>query len=438
LAVLCLTLVGYALAGKGCAYVGVPPLFLGELVLLCGLLWVALCGSARGLMELPAGRCLLLLLLWGLVRLWPDVPRHGADALRDAVIWGYGVFAVLVFAVLRAQPAALAALLRRYRQFAMVFLACAPVIWVAVRIYPRPAIPNWPWADAQILHPKGGDVMVQAAGILAFSVSGLGGAVRRRWVLLLALLVGLVGTYDRAGLLSLLAVFGLCCCLRPRDVTLGRLLALGLCGLAILAVTGVRVAIPGREREVSVEQLTANLASLVGATRAGDLDETKEWRLEWWGDIYEYTVAGKYCWDGKGFGVNLADDDGYQVEEDGSLRCPHNGHMTVLARGGVPGLAVWALAHLVWAGGVLAAYLRSRRAGEQRWAGLFLFLLAYWLAFMVNTSFDVFLEGPMGGIWYWSVYGVGLAALWLYRHSPGVLDELPCEGAPVPLGGGRR
>jgi hypothetical protein len=30
---------------------------------------------------------------------------------------------------------------------------------------------------------------------------------------------------------------------------------------------------------------------------------------------------------------------------------------------------------------------------------------------MVNTSFDVFIEGPMGGIWYWTLYGVGLAAL---------------------------
>jgi hypothetical protein len=48
--------------------------------------------------------------------------------------------------------------------------------------------------------------------------------------------------------------------------------------------------------------------------------------------------------------------------------------------------------------------------------------LSYWLAFMINVSFDVVLEGPHGGIWFWTVYGVGLAALWLYRYCPMVLD----------------
>ncbi len=58
---------------------------------------------------------------------------------------------------------------------------------------------------------------------------------------------------------------------------------------------------------------------------------------------------------------------------------------------------------------------------------MFLFLLAYWMAFMINTAFDVFLEGPMGGIWFWTVYGIGLAAVWLHKHNPAVLAGLPCE-----------
>ena len=44
------------------------------------------------------------------------------------------------------------------------------------------------------------------------------------------------------------------------------------------------------------------------------------------------------------------------------------------------------------------------------------------IAFMINAAFDVFLEGPMGGIWFWTIYGVGLAAMWLYKHDPAVLD----------------
>ena len=72
---------------------------------------------------------------------------------------------------------------------------------------------------------------------------------------------------------------------------------------------------------------------------------------------------------------------------------------------------------------------RSRRLGEHPWPELFLFLLGYWLAFMINASFDVFLEGPMGGIWFWTVYGVGLAAVWLYKYHPAVLDCVPWEPA---------
>jgi hypothetical protein len=54
-----------------------------------------------------------------------------------------------------------------------------------------------------------------------------------------------------------------------------------------------------------------------------------------------------------------------------------------------------------------------------------LFLLAYWLAFMANASFDVFIEGPMGGIWFWTIFGTGLAALWIQKHFPEALDSFP-------------
>jgi hypothetical protein len=54
---------------------------------------------------------------------------------------------------------------------------------------------------------------------------------------------------------------------------------------------------------------------------------------------------------------------------------------------------------------------------------LFLFLFAYYMAFLINASFDVYLEGPMGGIWFWSIYGTGVGALWVYRNRPEVLNE---------------
>jgi hypothetical protein len=36
---------------------------------------------------------------------------------------------------------------------------------------------------------------------------------------------------------------------------------------------------------------------------------------------------------------------------------------------------------------------------------------------MVNTTFDPYLEGPQGGIWFWALFGLGLV---LIRLAPRV------------------
>ncbi len=95
----------------------------------------------------------------------------------------------------------------------------------------------------------------------------------------------------------------------------------------------------------------------------------------------------------------------------------------MLARAGVPGLALWLTVHAGWAIMIFNGYLISHRGRDPAWSALYIFLLAFWSAFMVNTCFDVFIEGPMGGIWFWSIVGVGIAARWIHRHYPEVLYE---------------
>jgi len=180
----------------------------------------------------------------------------------------------------------------------------------------------------------------------------------------------------------------------------------------------------GKGRSVSFDSFAGSIASTFGFGQSrGGYEGTKEWRLQWWGEIVDYTFNGPYFWTGKGFGINLATDDGFQVQEDNSLRSPHNIHMSVLARMGVPGFALWGLMHAVWMFSVAETYLRCRRREQQRWGGLFLFLFCFYLAFMINGSFDVFIEGPMGGIWFWTVYGTGVGALWVWRNHPEVLAD---------------
>jgi hypothetical protein len=175
-------------------------------------------------------------------------------------------------------------------------------------------------------------------------------------------------------------------------------------------------AVPIPRRPATIEQLIDNITSIFSSTDDGGLEGTKQFRLEWWGTIVDYTVLGDYFWTGKGFGVNLADADGFQSTADHSLRAPHNSHMTVLARMGVPGLALWLALQAVFAIGLLRAIGNLRRSGDTSMAVFGAWILVYWFAMMIDTSFDPYLEGPQGGIWFWTVFGLGLVVMRLTRQ----------------------
>jgi hypothetical protein len=186
-------------------------------------------------------------------------------------------------------------------------------------------------------------------------------------------------------------------------------------GTAILLASNFNIEL-GR-RDISVYQLSSNLVSLVGDDVSDEnvnLKYTKEWRLRWWTTIIDYTIYGPYRWTGKGFGVNLAIDDG--IKDEAFNRSPHNGHLNFLARSGIPGLTLWLLLQAVFGGSLLSAYLHAQRRGHDWWARLDLWILAYWLAFLTDISFAVYLEGPHGGIWFWSVVGFGIAVLLTQRE----------------------
>ena len=78
-------------------------------------------------------------------------------------------------------------------------------------------------------------------------------------------------------------------------------------------------------------------------------------------------------------------------------------------------MLLWVFLQLWFGWSLVGAYVRARSAGAQRWAEVDLWILCYWLAFLVNASFDVSLEGPMAGIWFWCVFGFGIALMELQR-----------------------
>jgi hypothetical protein len=48
---------------------------------------------------------------------------------------------------------------------------------------------------------------------------------------------------------------------------------------------------------------------------------------------------------------------------------------------------------------------------------LFLFVACYAMSIMLNATFDVVLEGPMQGIWFWRLFGFRNGSVVVYRAN---------------------
>ena len=425
---LALVLLGYALAGRSFAYLGVGPVYVGEITLGLGLAVALATRSAFRIPRSPTVGWLLALLAWGTTLTAIDFQRYGFEAARDAVIWAYATFALIVAGLLVSRPTRLVWLLAQYRRFARVFPVLIPVVWLVYMSY-RDVLPVLPGTDIPVLQAKPTDILVHLAGIGSFQILGMAPAPLSS-LLAFSVALTLTAVRTRGGTLAFVVALALIALARPLRRRLWLALVGGLAAITLLLSLDTGLAFRGRE--LSAGQLVANLRSIVETVDAAHLDGPKRWRLQWWSEIVDYTLRGPYFWLGKGFGPNLATTDGFDLDESRSLRSPHNAHLTMLARAGVPGLALWLLVQLSWLRQMCSRYRESRRARHEPWARLFLFLIAYWVAFMTNATFDVYLEGPMGGIWFWTVFGTGMAAVSLYRRVPGLLLPHPVP-APPPL-----
>ncbi|MEM7624861.1 MAG: O-antigen ligase family protein [Planctomycetota bacterium] len=417
---------GLAIGGRGFAYIGLPPLFISEVTLLLGFAALLVQPRWREMLAQPTSILIVMLLMWGLLQTVPYLGKYRIDAIRDFMLLGYGVTALIVTAVVMSQPRLLCWLVGKYRGFGKVFLLVMPWLWMIDRTFSE-AIPTWPWAShVPMINLKPGDMPVHLGAIAALSVVGLSRWRSLLWPVLIGGLLAVTGAVSRGGLVAFGVAFTVAWCFRPQSRWARRFVIVMALAITAAAVTDVSVQMDDRDREFSARQLLLNVISVVDSDDVGDLDDTKTWRLDWWAKIADYTLYGDYFWTGKGFGINLATDDGFQVNEQESLRSPHNGHMNILARAGVPGLALWIGVQLAWLAMIGNAYLLARHRRDNQWSAFFVLLLAYWTALMFNAAVDVYFEGPMGGVWYWSIIGLGIGSVWVYRKHGGFsLLDLP-------------
>ncbi len=412
-------LLGYATFGKGFAYVGFPPLFIGEIAFLFGFIVLLRTGCLVATLGSLPGVLLAATMGWTLIRTLPFIGVYGLDALRDSVVAMYGGFAFTVIAILLENGSRINTIIRYYRTFLNFYVPVIPFLF-AINHYLQDSIPHVPGADVRLLWLAPSEVAAHLAGAMVFALVGF----RRMTLLWIAPLVAamtIVSALSRGGMLAFAVPVILAAIVFGRIRELATVLVIGLAvfaaGYALEpAFTNYHDATSSDERSISTRQLASNVSSITG--QGGQQEEgTKKWRLDWWNVIVNDTVYGPHFWGGRGFGLNLADADGFGSKHGAvrPLRSPHNVHMTILARAGVTGLALWAMFLTSWFAMLTRAMWIARRRRHSEWCGLFVFIGAYAMAIIVNGTFDVTLEAPMQGVWFWCLIGFGIDSVMVYR-----------------------
>lgn len=418
LALLAIALLGYALMGKGFAYLGFPPLYVGEIAFLSGMVVLFRTGAFVGALATLPAVMLVVLMAWVLARTIPFVSMYGFDALRDSTIVMYGGFAFIVIGLLLEDARRIDTVLRYYN----ILLVSLPAMFAGFYLthYWEEYLPSLtgPVAIVQLTTSAVG---THLAGTMVFVLIGYR-KVFFRWFLVWLATFTLVAATNRAATLAVLVpvIFAI--------LVMGRLRLLLTTMLAAVSIFTVLLTVetePSTQRQVSAHQIVENAKSIVGGDSGlENLEGTKQWRLNWWNIIINETLYGSSFWTGRGFGINLAEADGFVTADPthmAPLRSPHNAHMTLMARAGIPGVTLWALVLVSWFGMMMRAMLTARWRGHAQWAELFLFVVCYATSILINATFDVTLEGPMQGIWFWCLFGFGVGSVMVYRgqHSNG-------------------
>jgi hypothetical protein len=356
---------------------------------------------------------LLCLTGWVASRTALDFPRYGVDSLRDSVIVIYGAFAFITATLVIEHPARLDRVVRYYRFFCAWFpILSSVVLLLLVTGAPQP---SWPFSGWPLFSTRTGEMAVHLAGCLAFVLLGFR-KVGWLWCVCFLVSAAAIFAQSRGGMLAVVVAGMLATFLSRNGKQVFRLALVAAIICLVAGLVGFGIDTAGG-RGLRLEQITANVTSLFGDSTTGNLDGTKRWRMGWWEAIIQYTLHGEYFWYGKGYGPNLAVVDGFVVglETDGPpLRSPHNAHLTILARSGVPGLALWVAMLATWFGMLARNARAALLRGDMAWARFFQWLVCYLLALVIDATFDVALEGPMLGIWFWTLFGLGLGSSLVY------------------------
>jgi O-antigen ligase len=424
------TMMGYVLFDRAFAWLHVPgtPLFVGELVILVGLLVLLGMHTQLGAIARTSSSMMVVFVFmaWGTLLLVFGLPTWGEDAIRDAAMWYYGIIAVFVVVLLVSDPQRVNSWLRLFGKIIPWMLVWFPfaIILDAAFIEQFPDVPD---SKVSIVAHRTGNIAVMAAVALGFLwlVDRDSTIFNRRQRTILTVLATFVLLFAAmrnrggfvAGGVALLIAFVF---LRDQRANMAGIMM----GVAVVLLTvglfgNIRVELFDG-REVSIDQFLDNAASVVDPAAGGQRQQsTTRWRLAIWGQVLEDVSQDRPI---AGFGPGPDLGKLYNVSGDGELplRNPHNSHVGVLARMGIVGAALWALLWITWLVEIVSLRRRLMQRGRSSEAAVAGWLIISVVAILVNAIFDPTLEGPQVGWWLWAFlgFGIGMSVLDRWNRLP--------------------
>ena len=322
------------------------------------------------------------------------------DLIRDSFIFQYGWFVFILFLFKDKIEQVWETLFFIYKWFPFVALLNF-ILQYFVPFFETVT----PFGGIPILLYKNGDMGVQ---LLISTLLLLYTFEKKplKWSVLLSLVIALdfliLASYSRSGIVAFLSSM-LCFIYFNKDIQLQSRVRLLLKYLPVilLIVTPIYINIKVTEnfqgRSVGFEQIKNNFSSIIGGTTDATSEDNVVWRLVWWAKILDYSFSAPNFFIGKGLGMSLATDDDI-ITLDENLRSPHNFHLNIMARFGILIFLIWTYFLIQ----LLRPLFKKQLQGKRLLIGCIL------LAFLINASFDVFLEGPMGAFPFWTWVGLYL------------------------------
>jgi O-antigen ligase len=339
----------------------------------------------RALKE-PAMCCLLALILLASLHLLLDIPSYGVWAIRDASMFLDGIF--LLLGLLWAMR----------KNSSIPLMKWLMVVFVLNLIYSF-TLPwgkkLWSWSpqsgvflQVPLLGNYRGNAEILASGAV-FCICLGGYMVKRpRWMMLflaMAQLLGLAIEQTRRMYVGIVIVLIILALLgeAKKFARLFTMLASGIVVVFLLTAVG-GLEISGRIGPVTMSFFKEHIRSISGVE--GTPGSSVQSRFDWTDEALEHVRSHPVL--GEGFGLPLLN---YVDEDNGAVvRMPHNSSLTILARLGAIGFAIWIAFHFCLMKRFIYAF-RQRRCCDKRLYSFVLWFFLFYVLFMVAS----FVEGPL-------------------------------------------